>query len=126
MINPALSNLENELRKEDQDFQKKQAEEKELAAKNAAISAKIKNQENEIRTKKGEIITLEKEVRFETDEIKKNTVLDTKLTNELRDLEHKREADHLRLTRITRENNDAIKKQELEKRSKTQARPSVN
>lgn len=126
MINPALSNLENELRKEDQDFQKKQAEERELAAKNIAISNKIKNQENDIRTKKGEITTLEKEVRFETDEIKKNAALDTKLVNELRDLEHKREADHLRLTRITRENNDAMKKQELEKRSKTQARPSVN
>lgn len=119
MNNPVLMNLEKELREEEAKLNQKKSEDKETLAKNVALNAEIKAHEEAIRMKKAEITKLELEIRAEGNEIKKNILAEERIRGEIHSLEQKREADHLKLVKITRENADAVKKSQQEARSHT-------
>lgn len=120
--NPVLLNLEKELREEEAKLNQKKAADKETLAKNVELNAEIKAHEEAIRMKKAEISKLELEIRAEGNEIKKNILADERIKGEIHSLEQKREADHLKLVKITRENADAVKKSQQEARGHTQTR----
>jgi protein subunit release factor B len=126
MINPALKNLDDELKKDDQELQKVTADEKAAVTKITTLSGDIKKEEEAIREEKAKIVELERDIRTKNDEVRKTTELDKKLVNEIRSKKQKRDADHLKLTSIARANADAIRKSEIENRNKTHVNPSVN
>ena len=114
--NPALSNLERELKEEEAKLNQKKTADKEIVEKNVALNAEIKAHEEAIRAKKAEIAKLELEIRSEGNEIKKNVLTETTLRGEVRSLEQKREADRFRLLKLARDQEDAQKREAREKR----------
>ena len=115
-------NLEKELHEEEMKLNQKKSTDKEILAKNVELNAEIKAHEEAIRAKKVEIAKLELDIRTEGNEIKKNQLEDARVKGEIHSLEQKREADHLKLIKITRENADAVKKSQQEARGHTQTR----
>jgi chromosome segregation ATPase len=114
--NPALTNLERELKEEETKLNQIKNTDKEVLAKNIALNAQIKTHEEEIRRMKAEIAKLELEIKQEGNEIKKNSLEDTRLKNEIHSLEQKKQSDHFRMTKLTRDQADAVRKAEQEKR----------
>lgn len=114
--NPALTNLERELRDEEAKLNQIKNADKEILAKNVALNVEIKAQEEAIRAKKAEIVALELKIRNENNEIKKDIAEDAKLKGQIHSLDQKREQDHLKLVKMTRDQADAIRKAEQEKR----------
>ncbi len=114
--NQALSNLEKELKEEEVKLNQKKTADKEILEKNVNLNAEIKAHEESIRAKKAEIAKLELEIRSEGNEIKKNSLAETTLKNEIRSLDQKRAADSFKLMKMARDFEDTRKREEKEKR----------
>ncbi len=116
MNNPALANLERELKDEEAKLNQKKIADREMLEKNVALNSEIRAHEEAIRIKKAEIAKLELEIRTEGNDIKKNALAETALKGEIRSLDQKRAADSFKLMKMARDFEDARKKEEKEKR----------
>ena len=116
MNNPALANLERELKDEEAKLNQKKIADREMLEKNVALNSEIRAHEEAIRIKKAEIAKLELEIRTEGNDIKKNALAETALKGEIRSLNQKRAADSFKLMKMARDFEDARKKEEKEKR----------
>lgn len=116
MINPALQNLEKELAQEKQMLLQKATALNASATKITNLNNEIRTSEDNLRTKKAEIMKLEQDIKTKTAEVKRETMMHDKLNGEMLALQRKQSNDNLQLSRITREQKDAIAKAEIDKR----------